>query len=263
MARNLLLAATALCGGVMLASQAGTAQTAIDSLGLTVTTTPALTSNYIFRGLSQTRDRPAAQVTVDAEHSSGFYVGAFVSNVAFAGTNARQEVDYSAGYRFALGDLKLDVGGTYYSYPGYSAPRGGFELNFYELALRTSYEIAPVKFVGLAAWSPNFSGESGSAVYLEGGFDMALDYGFTISPRIGYQMVERNIAPPAGSRDGHFGAPDYYTLSLAVSREVFGGFIGTGTVVWNSLNQGSGRSECFGGSKVCDSRAVLTLSRPF
>ncbi|NGM21309.1 hypothetical protein G3576_14900 [Roseomonas stagni] len=263
MARNLILAATALCGGILLAPQAGTAQTTIDSIGVTVTTTPAITSDYLFRGLSQTRGRPAAQLTLDAEHSSGVYVGAFVSNVAFAGTNARSEVDYSAGYRFALGDLKLDLGGTYYSYPGYTAPRGGFELNFYELALRASYEIAPVKFVGLAAWSPNFTGESGSAVYLEGGFDMALDYGFTISPRLGYQMVERNIVPAAGSRDGYFGAPDYYTLSLAVSREIFGGFIGTGMVVWNSMTHSSGRSDCFGGSKTCDSRAIVTLSRPF
>jgi uncharacterized protein (TIGR02001 family) len=260
MARTLILAATALCGGILLAPQAGQAQTTIDSLGLTVTTTPALTSNYLFRGLSQTRNRPAVQLTVDAEHSSGVYVGAFISNVAFAGTNARQEIDYNAGYRFALGDLKLDLGGTYYSYPGYTAPRGGFELNFYELALRASYEIAPVKFVGQVAWSPNFSGESGSATYLEGGFDMALDYGFTISPRLGYQMVERNIVPRTGSRDGYFGTPDYYTLQLSVSREIVGGIIGSATAVWNNNNS---RAECFGGTKLCDSRAIVTLSRPF
>ncbi len=259
MARTLILAATALCGGILLAPQAGTAQTAIDSLGVTVTTTPALTSDYLFRGLSQTRNRPATQLTVDAEHSSGFYIGAFLSNVAFAGTNARQELDYNAGYRFALGGLKLDIGGTYYSYPGYTAPRGGFELNYGEVALRASYEIAPVKFVGLAAWSPNFTGESGSAVYLEGGFDMALDFGFTISPRIGYQMVERNVMPRTGSRDGYFGSPDYTTIQVSVSREIVGGVIGSGTIVWNS---NSGR-DCFGGTKVCDSRAVMTLSRPF
>ncbi|WP_203072690.1 TorF family putative porin [Falsiroseomonas ponticola] len=260
MARNLVLAATALCGGILLAPPAGTAQTAIDALGVTVTTTPAVTTDYLFRGLSQTRGKPAVQLTVDAEHSSGLYVGAFVSNVAFQGTNARQEVDYSAGYRFTLGDLKLDIGGTYYTYAGYTAPRGGFELNFAELALRTSYEIAPVKFVGLAAWSPNFYGESGSGFYLEGGFDMALDYGFTISPRIGYQWIERNLVPATGSRDGYFGSPDYLTLSVGISREIVGGVIGTFTGVWNS---NTGRQDCFGGQKVCDSRAVLTLSRPF
>jgi uncharacterized protein (TIGR02001 family) len=260
MIRHLTLIATVLFAGTLFTPQAAQAQQTIDSLGLTVTTTPAAVSDYSFRGLSQTRLRPAAQVTIDAEHASGVYVGAFVSNVAFLGTDARQEVDYLAGYRFAIGDLKLDLGATYYTYPGYDAPRGGFELNFWEFALRTSYEIAPVKFVGLAAWSPNFTGESGSAVYLEGGFDMTLDFGFTFGFRAGYQMVERNIVPAAGSTRGHFGVEDYGTFSLAVSREVYAGFIGTATAIYNTLGS---RADCFGGQKVCDSRVIFSLSRPF
>lgn len=260
MARPLTLIATLLLAATVLTPQAAQAQQTIDSLGLTVTTTPAVTSDYSFRGFSQTRLRPAAQVTLDAEHSSGVYVGAFVSNVAFAGTDARQEVDYLAGYRFAVGDLKLDLGATYYTYPGYDAPRGGFELNFWELALRTSYAVAPVKFVGLAAWSPNFTGESGSAIYLEGGVDLALDFGFTVGLRAGYQMVERNIVPAAGSSRGHFGVEDYGTLSFTVSREVFAGVIGSATAIYNTLGS---RADCFGGQKVCDSRVIVSLSRPF
>jgi len=265
MLRVSLLAATALFGGIVLAPQASQAQQAIDSLGLTVTTTPAITSDYLFRGLSQTRNRPAAQLTLDVEHASGVYVGAFLSNVAFAGTNARQELDLLAGYRFAIGDLKLDLGATYYAYPGYSAAPGGFDLDFYEFALRASYEIAPMKFVATAAWSPQFTGESGAAYYLEGGFDMALDYGFTVSPRVGYQWVERNIVPAGGSRDGYFGAMDYGYFSLSVSREIVGGIIGTVTGVYNTLSteRNGVASDCFGGSKVCDNRFTLTLSRPF
>ncbi|WP_439552462.1 TorF family putative porin [Falsiroseomonas sp.] len=265
MLRSTLLAATALAGGIALAPQASQAQQTIDSLGVTVTTTPAITSDYMFRGLSQTRNRPAAQLTLDVEHESGVYVGAFLSNVAFAGTNARQEVDLMAGYRFAIGDLKLDLGATYYAYPGYTAPRGGFELAFYEFALRASYEIAPVKFVGTAAYSPQFTGESGAAYYLEGGFDLALDYGFTVSPRVGYQWVERNIVPAAGSRDGFFGAQDYGYFSLSVSREIVGGIIGTVTGIYNTLSteRGGVANDCFGGSKICDNRFTLTLSRPF
>jgi len=260
MIRHLALVATVVFGGTLLAPQASQAQQTIDSLGLAVTTTPAVVSDYSFRGFSQTRRRPAAQLTVDAEHTSGLYVGAFVSNVAFPATNTRQEIDYNAGYRFAVGDLKLDIGATYYTYPGYTAPTGGFELNFWELALRSSYEIAPVKFVGLAAWSPNYTGESGSAVYLEGGFDMALDFGITFSFRGGYQMVERNILPAAGSTSGYFGTEDYGTLTFGVSREVFAGFIGSFTAVYNTLGS---QADCFGGQKVCDTRVILGLSRPF
>ncbi len=249
----------------MLAPQASQAQQTIDSLGLTVTTTPAITSDYIFRGISQTRNRPAAQLTLDVEHSSGVYVGAFLSNVAFAGTNARQELDLLAGYRFAVGDLKLDLGATYYTYPGYDAPRGGFDLNFLEFALRGSYEAGPFKFLGTAAYSPNFTGESGNAYYVEGGFDLTLDYGFTLSPRAGYQWIERNLVPAAGSRDGYFGAKDYGYFSLAVSREIVGGVIGTVAGVYNTLSteRNGVANDCFGGSKVCDNRFTLTLSRPF
>jgi uncharacterized protein (TIGR02001 family) len=263
MIRHLMLAATALAGGILLAPQAAQAQQTIDSVGLTITTTPVLTQDYSFRGLSQTRNRPAAQLTLDVEHSTGLYVGAFASNVGFMGTNARQEIDLSAGYRFAVGDLKLDVGATYYTYPGYEAPRGGFELNFFELQLRTSYEIAPVKFVGLLAWSPNYTGESGSAVYVEGGFDMTLDFGFTISPRVGYQTIERNIVPARGSRDGYFGATDYGTASFTISREIVAGFIGSATAVYNTISGSRTAGDCFGGQKVCDSRVFVAVSRPF
>jgi uncharacterized protein (TIGR02001 family) len=235
------------------------AQTTIESVGLTIATTPAVTTDYSFRGLSQTRNRPAVQLTLDVEHSSGVYIGAFASNVAFAGTNARQELDLLAGYRFAVGDLKLDVGAIYYTYPGYEAPTGGYELNYLEFALRTSYEIAPVKLVGFAAFSPNFTGESGAGYYIEGGFDMALDFGFTLAARAGYQFVERNF-PSASGNDGFFGASDYSNASLTVSREIFAGFTGSLTGVLTSLDQSS---NCFGGQKVCDNRFILTFSRVF
>lgn len=235
------------------------AQQSIDSLGLTVTTTPALTTDYLFRGLSQTRSRPAAQLTVDAEHSSGLYIGTFISNANFAGTNIRQEVDLNFGYRFAIGDLKLDVGGTYFGYPGYTRPQGGFDAAWWEAAIRASYEIAPVKFVGQLAWSPNFNFESGNAVYAEIGFDMTLDFGFTLSARAGYQWIERNFANPARPSRGSFGAEDYGVLSIAVSREIAYGVIGTVTGSYATLEG----NDCFGGLKICGLRAVATLSRPF
>ena len=76
------------------------AQQKIESLDLTVTTTPAVATDYLFRGISQTRSRPALQLGLDVAHGSGFYVGAFGSNVVFPGASARQEVDALAGYRF-------------------------------------------------------------------------------------------------------------------------------------------------------------------
>ncbi len=117
-----LAAACALgIGGMALPAAA---QVNIEALGLTLTATPAAQSDYLFRGISQTRNRPALQLTLDLEHSSGFYIGAFASNVAFLGTDARQEIDALAGYRFELATVKFDIGGIYYTYPGYQAQPG-------------------------------------------------------------------------------------------------------------------------------------------
>ncbi len=250
MIRSLRLAATAVAGSMLLMPQAGQAQQTIEDLGLTVTTTPAISSDYLFRGTSQTRNRPAASLTLDVQHDSGVYVGAFLSNVAFAGTNARQELDVLAGYRFALGPVNLDIGGIYYTYPGYDAQPGQLELNYFEAALKASYELDPLKFLGSVYYSPEFTAESGSSVYLEGGVDIALDFDFTFSARIGQQWIEDNA---------RFGARDYMNYSVAASREVFAGF----TLSLGYYGTDLDRRDCFGGAKTCNERLMAILSRPF
>jgi uncharacterized protein (TIGR02001 family) len=254
------IAGAAMIAGALLSTKAAAAQQTIESLGLTVLTTPAIVTDYMFRGISQTRSGPAIQGTIDVEHSSGLYVGAFVSNATFRNTNVRQEVDANFGYRFAIGDLKLDIGGTYFGYPGYEAPTGGFDIAWWEATLRASYEIAPVKFLGQVAYSPNFSGESGAALYAEIGFDWTLDFGITMSARAGYQWIERNVAPPSwNGRDGYFGTPDYGVLSFGFTRELFAGIIGGVTGIYSTLSEG----DCFGGQQICGMRVVGSLTRPF
>lgn len=250
------LGAATLGAAALLTPAAASAQQTIEALGLTVTTTPAVATDYLFRGISQTRQRPAAQLTLDVEHSSGLYVGAFVSNANFAGTNIRQEVDGVFGYRFSVADAKLDIGATYFGYPGYDKPPGGFEAAWWEFNLRASYEIAPVKLVGLLSYSPNFNFESGEAWYLEGGFDLALDFDITAALRIGRQWVQHNLSAPADH--GAWGAPDYTVVSFALSREIVAGFIGTVAVSTTTLD----RNDCFGGQNICGTRFVATLSRP-
>ena len=166
----------------------------------------------------------------------------------------RQEVDLNAGYRFAVGDVKLDIGFTYFWYPGYerNSAAGAYDWSWYEFTLRTSYEIAPLKLVGSIAYSPNFNFETGNAVYVEGGFDLALDFGFTASVRAGYQWVDRNT---------RWGAPDYGVFSFGVSREIFAGVIGALTVSHATLRDGG--TDCFGGLQICGTRFIAGVSRPF
>jgi uncharacterized protein (TIGR02001 family) len=253
------LGVVALAGAALLAPAAASAQQTVESAGLTITTTPAVVSDYLFRGISQTRGAPAAQASIDIEHSSGVYIGGFISNVAFPGSDIRQETDFVFGYRLALGGVKLDIGGTYFGYPGYDKPPGGFDWAWWEANLRASYEIDPLKLVGLVAWSPNFNFESGQAWYVEGGFDLKLDFDITLSARAGYQWIEYNTV--GTSSHGAFGTPDYGVFSVGVSREIAFGFIGALTLTHTTLRDRS--ADCFGGLSVCGTRVVAGVSRPF
>jgi uncharacterized protein (TIGR02001 family) len=247
----------ALAAAALLVPAPVSAQQSLESLGVTVTTTPALLSDYVFRGISQTRGGPAAQLTLDVEHSSGLYVGAFVSNAAFPGTNLRQELDFNAGYRFAVGGVKLDLGATYFGYPGYEAAPDGFDWAWWEVSLRASYEIDPLKLVGQVSYAPNFNFESGEAWYVELGFDMKLDFDITGSVRFGRQWIQYNTTSPAGH--GEFGTPDYNVFTFGLSRELGYGVVGALTFSTTSLD----RADCFGGQSFCGTRVIAGVSRPF
>ena len=123
--------------------------------------------------------------------------------------------------------------------------------------LRASYEIDPIKLVGFASYTPNFNFESGTGVYLEGGFDAKLAYDITAAFRVGYQWIEYNTTSPADH--GTFGAPDYAVFSFGLSREIAYGFIGGVAVSHTTLT----RNDCFSGQNFCGTRFVATLSRPF
>lgn len=84
-----------------------------------------LTSNYIFRGISQTGGDPAIQGGFDYAHSSGFYLGTWASNVGwiedFQGYDSgNMEIDLYGGFRGDIGktDFSYDLGAIQYWYPG-------------------------------------------------------------------------------------------------------------------------------------------------
>ena len=83
------------------------------------------TSDYIFRGISQTGHDPAVQGGLDYAHSSGFYLGVWGSNVGWIEdyqgyTSGNMEFDLYGGYRggFDGTDVTYDLGAIQYYYPG-------------------------------------------------------------------------------------------------------------------------------------------------
>ena len=251
----LALAATA----VLAFGQPAAAQIAIGETGLTATTTATYASDYLFRGISQTRSRMAYQGNVEIEHTSGVYVGAFLSNVRFAYTDARQEVDAFGGYRFTLFDTKFDIGGIGYLYPGYTAPAGAVSpvLDYFEGYLRASREIGPVNLLAAVYVSPNFFGRSGTGVYIEGGADWktgVLDV--TLGGRIAHQWIQRNAV---------FGTPDYAWWSIVASRDFAIPNIGTITASVGYYDTSIRRGDCIIGTRqdICGARALGAISFKF
>ncbi|NUZ08260.1 TorF family putative porin [Piscinibacter koreensis] len=78
-------------------------------------------SDYRYRGISQTRLKPALQAGVDWSHASGFYVGAWGSTIKWiddAYGDAKVEIDLYGGYKGELvKGLNFDVGVVQYVYP--------------------------------------------------------------------------------------------------------------------------------------------------
>lgn len=75
----------------------------------------ALSSNYIFRGVTQTNDISAMSGGVDYAHKSGGYVGVWQSSLGSASNNYEQDI--YGGYKFKTGPVDLDVGYIKYMYP--------------------------------------------------------------------------------------------------------------------------------------------------
>ena len=84
-------------------------------------------SEYEYRGISQSSEKPAAQLNIDFTHKSGFYLGTFLSNIKWLkdtadvngfSTSANVEWDIYGGYRYEfVKDWTVDVGYLRYEYP--------------------------------------------------------------------------------------------------------------------------------------------------
>lgn len=193
----------------------------------------SLVSDYLYRGISQTSEDPAVQGGFDYAHApSGFYVGTWASNVDFAKSS---EIDVYGGFSGELpGGLGWDVGGLYYIYPGSNTEP---EENFVEVYASTGYtfpgEFEPSISAGVA-YSPDFFGEDGDAVYLSGGLDLSLPQGFGLSFAVGWQDVEGDqTSGPEGF--------DYLHYSIGVSKAL--GPLGL-SVSWNDAEDACGGDIC-------------------
>lgn len=150
-----------------------------------------LVSDYIFRGISQTREKPALQGGVDYAHPSGFYLGAWGSNINFGDgddeDHAHIEIDSYAGYTYTIDKWALDGRFIYYAYPG---EKSELDYNYYEINGNVTYDFDIAKLTGSVFYTPDNFAESGVGVYYSLGANVPLANGFGLNGKIGHQTVD-------------------------------------------------------------------------
>jgi uncharacterized protein (TIGR02001 family) len=172
---------------------------------LTVAYNIGLYSQYIFRGLTQTDRGPAVQGGIDLTHSSGFYLGAWASNISWLrdsyGTNPRTavpayssgghlELDLYGGYRYTFGSgVGVDFGALQYIYPGARDTRNFAKANTTELYGALSYGWVQAKIsrvVSPGAWTiGNYANANAGSKDAQGTYYAELNATIPVSDLIG------------------------------------------------------------------------------
>jgi uncharacterized protein (TIGR02001 family) len=208
----------------------------------------ALTSDYQFRGITQTDEDPAVQGGFDVEHSSGLYAGVWASNVDFeiqTVDDAQLELDVYAGFSGSMTDkLGFDVGVLDYNYPGAD---GSLKYDFTEVYGSLSYDFGPAAVtVGVNVSNDYFAG-SGDSTWTYASLDIPLQNDFALAASYGDMSIDDNAT---------WGTPDYNAWTLGISKELAGfGF----DLTYSDTDLS--KTECFGGSDWCSDRLIFTISK--
>lgn len=196
-----------------------------------------LYSQYVFRGISQTNEKPALQGGLDLGHKSGFYLGAWGSNISWLSdgnpdVSSSLELDFYGGYKWALpSDFVADFGAIYYWYPG-TYPEGYTKPNTTELYAGLTWKMLGVKYSYAVSDTFGFPDSDGS-YYVEGNLnwdvvDKVNDYigKITLIGHVGYQSYKS------------WGAYSYTDWKAGVATDVMGltvGLVVTGTDAESAL----------------------------
>jgi uncharacterized protein (TIGR02001 family) len=225
-----------LLAGALLAAAAGAAQA-------DVTVSPAVVSDYDFRGISQSKNDPAFQLGATYAHESGFYVGAWGSNVDFGLDKPDIELDVTTGFTF--GDAKegfaYDVGAVYYTYVSAS------DFNFPEIYAGITRDWFNAKLF----YSWDFGGVKESAYYLSttGTFPLPADFGLAV--HAGYS---------GGNYWDTFYGNGYFDWSVGVTKALGKFTLGLAFVDGSDLPTGPKNTPFSSASKVV---ATVTTTLPW
>jgi uncharacterized protein (TIGR02001 family) len=222
-----------------------------------------LYSEYMFRGLAQTGEEMALQGGVDYAHESGFYLGAWASNISWleddnAYENSSLELDIYGGFASTIGDTGIgyDVGLLQYIYPGDNLAGGLKNADTTELYGSLSYSIVTAKVsYGL---TDIFGVDNSDGSYY---YELNADYpigetGLTVSAHVGRQEFAGDANKKLHYTDWKIGLAKAWDNGVEV-----GGF-------YSDTNSSKGDNSAAGyvdasGTYLGDSTFVVYASKSF
>jgi uncharacterized protein (TIGR02001 family) len=235
------LSIVSLIAGGVLATSSAMAWESEDGQ-LSTSASVAMSSDYMWRGYSQTDNEMAISGSFDMGHSSGFYAGTWASNVDFAlgSDQAHIEVDVYAGFSNEIGEtgISYDVGVLRYIYPGTEDS----DWNEYYLSLG----YGPFS-VGVAH-SGDVYGSDEDGTYYSVGFDYDLPMNLALSAGVGYYDYDSDVYG-AGMPDE---ATDY-RIGLSTELAGFG-------MDLTYIDADSDAEDLYGDAAT-DGRLVFTVSK--
>ena len=185
-----------------------------------------LTSDYVYRGVTQTNEDPALQGGFDYAHQSGFYLGVWASSIEFqsgaevpanldtAPDFGSMEIDIYGGMSGSFQNgIGWDIGALYYLYPDQDED-GGNDYDFVEfygsLSYEWDHEYSPSADVGVA-YSPDYFGEDDTGIWVHGGLGFSTPM---VDPyiQVGYLDVDGDKTTAGGY--------DYLYYAVGVSKTI-------------------------------------------
>lgn len=193
----------------------------------------AWTTDYSFRGVSQTNEKMAVQGGFDYGFESGAYVGVWASNVNFSDGKSSveqnsTETDYYVGYAFdASESVSVDLSVWQFTYPGAESAS-----NYQEYV--ASVSVADFTF-GLV-YSPDYFGEgiiaggNGSATVISVDYSLALQENMSMDFHVGQTTTEEDgIVDDDDSYVDYLIGLNYDVAGVTLSLAYVGTDIGSGS----------------------------------
>ncbi|AOY68642.1 hypothetical protein IPT12_03810 [Xanthomonas perforans] len=146
----------------------------------------AVTSDYLFRGISQTNEEPAFQAGLTYKTPFGLYLGTWSSNVDFGAGDPDWEVDGFVGYNTDLGThWNFDVMINRYQYLGAGAS------NYAELITKTTFLKT---YSVTVAYTDDLYGSKTDGYYYAFDANWTLPYDFTLGAHAGHSVYTSSLS---------------------------------------------------------------------